>query len=722
MGQFIILFLLISFIIVRIGYARQVCETETCKGISNEFTMGMDPSTTACNDFYGHMCGGWKRNHPIPDDEESIDTLSFLDDRLDMQIIDILTNTSIKPSTNALKTARKLYNSCMDVVTFDGDGPRNLLDFLKKNGGWLLLSPEPVFTPKTLWQTYLLMDYQLLRPEPLFVVETDLHILNFAIQIINIKQPELILSETVIMDEKSNNALLRAYKKYIQDVAFYLSRKSGKCKPQLFMERDIDEMIEFELKLAKIREFSLCKMKGECVYRIMTIEGLQNWYNTLGGDDPSTRIDWLAIIQHVFQVTELKIKKSDMVQISNVEFFEKLPNLLKETKARTIANYIAWTVIHYGIDFSGRSLTTIKNEFFIKVKDKSYSKKEREITCLRHPNLEKAISFEYVKRYVPTNYKSEVRKIIDHILLTYEDSLSKISWMDLETRQKSIEKLQAMKIFVAYPDDYSSANIDNYYKKFKLGSNYLESVMNIEKFKYSKALNELREPVSRDEWYTEPTTINAAYQRTTNSFTVTAAILQPPIFDPERPQVLNYGAIGYIIAHEISHAFDDRSCTLGKDGNLEDWWPPLIYEIYKQKVFCFVEQFKKYEIKEASAKFGRICTNGELTLSENIADSTALQIAYFAYKDYQKKIGGIDIRLVNLEDVSSDRLFFMIFAYTKCSNIQPEKLLFNNFKECHACPEARVRGSISNHENFAFVYQCKIFSKMNPLKKCSILK
>ncbi|XP_066596358.1 endothelin-converting enzyme 1-like [Prorops nasuta] len=455
----------------------------------------------------------------------------------------------------------------------------------------------------------------------------------------------------------------------------------------------------------------------------MAFENFQIFYNNIGGNHSNAKIDWLETIQILFKEAGIAFTTSENVLIQDLGYLVDLVQVLRVTKPRTIANYIVWNFIRHNIKYSGKTLLSIQKKFNHKVYAGQLTEFKRKITCLMNPNLDKVISLEYINRYFIKSNKDKAQKYIDHILKVFEDGFSKVGWMDPESRQISVEKVQAIKTLVGYPDDYTSAAIDNYYENFKLGSDYFESMINFEKFKYFIELDTLQKTINRSEWEVEPTVIDAAYKTAKNVITVPAALLQPPVFDPDTPEVLIYSVFGFVIAHEVSHAFDPFGIKCNKEGHAANLWPLPVHETYKEKADSVTNLYNRFPIPELFIEGKPVHTDGEKTLAENIADLIGLQMSYDAYKDNQRKNGGKDVRLLAFEKISSDKLFFMHHALSRCTNITPKNRLCMHQTDCHASPEVRLRGTISNHKDFGDVFGCKPGTPMNPLSsnKCFIL-
>ncbi|XP_066596067.1 neprilysin-11-like isoform X2 [Prorops nasuta] len=656
MGQSLIFILLIAIIlIIRIGYAHEVCITEKCIEIANEFKKVMNTSIDPCDDFYGYMCGNWNKYHPVSNNDpyRYVDKFSILEDQMRRQKINILTNTSISASSEALKKARELFKLCMNVETIKKDEAKSLLDNLKQNGDWLLLNPESVSSYKMNWQKYLKMEYQFFPYNPFFKLTIFYALLHVNVRLIIIEKPIVFLSDLINADDQRKKKGIAAYKEYIYDVASYLRKESGKHNVHMGMDKEIDELIEFELSLAKTIGST---------NKLMTLEEFQIYYNNIGGNHLNAKIDWLKTIQILFKEAGIAFSTSEKVLIKDLGYLEHLVQILKVTKPRTIANYIVWNFIRYNTKYSGKTLLSIEKKFNHKIYTGELSEFKREFICLMNPNLDKAISLEYINRYFIKSNKDKAQKYIDHILKVFEDGLSKVDWMDPESRQISVEKVQAIKTLVGYPDDYTSATIDNYYENFKLGSDYFESMINFEKFKYFIELDTWQKTINRSQWDIEPSVVDAFYRPAKNVITVPAAFLQPSVFDPDTPDVLIYSVFGFTIAHEVSHAFDPLGITCSKEGKVANLWPLPVHETYKEKADSVINLYNRYPIPELFIEGKPVHTDGEKTLAENIADLIGLQKSYDAYKDNQRKNGGKDVRLPSFQKISSDKLFFMHHA------------------------------------------------------------
>ncbi|XP_066596335.1 membrane metallo-endopeptidase-like 1 [Prorops nasuta] len=697
-----------------------LCTSPECRLIARELYKSMNFSVNPCVDFYNFMCGMWKVKHPIARHQVLTDALDEVTANIYRRFNEILSD-SIVGSTTALDKARRLHKQCLDIKTLNEQGVRPIFSYLNKLGGWPLLKPEAIFYFRNSWQLVHRKGLQTIGILPFFDIGIDQNKLQSHIRIIQISQPTLNLEATKEEDRQQNRNI-KNYKKVLQDVAWYFSSKMEESDTNLRMNAEIEEIIKFELALADIRVSRLDSKNVEKIHNIMTIEEFQNFYDLHGGSHSNAKIDWLETINGLFENTAIRVGKKEKIEVRHPDFFRKLPEILKNTRSRIIVNFVVSSYVRHMIYYSDTYLTDIANEYFSRSYLEETAEIERRGTCLTLPTLSKAVSIEYIGRYFPETIKTKARSMVDQILETTVTVLNETQWMDDPTKQISIEKMQNMKKLVGYPDLYRANDIDAYYEDLKLGSSYLESIINLLKHNRLKEFSKLRTPVSRLEWTVEPTVANAFYTNSLNAIIVPAGFLQYPIFKRDRLYVLNYAVAGFIIAHEISHAFDMNGRKFNKNGNFGNWWSRIMYEIHTNISECFVDQYTKFIIEEISGPTKLICVDGKLTLSENIADSAALRIVYRAFKAYQASVGGKDIRLMGLDQYSSDKLLFMQFAQSFCTNMRVGEVSQFITKDCHATPRARVNGAISNHPDFARIFECdEENSPMNPPKKCSIL-
>lgn len=309
--------------------------------------------------------------------------------------------------------------------------------------------------------------------------------------------------------------------------------------------------------------------------------------------------------------------------------------------------------------------------------------------------------------------------MVDRIKKQIALGIMKTHWTTDSMKTHMIEKLDAMKEQVGYPEWYSDEeNVDTIYEDLEIGDDFFLNIMNYGRFSVMIRAIQFFEPISDDAWLEYPTTRNAFYSELDNVIIIPAAELQAPYFSPGLPDAVNYGRIGFLIGHELSHGFDHTGINYDKHGNKVTKKVQELLDIYNSKAKCFVEQFNAFTLNHTDENGNLILLNGNLTENENIADSTGIKIAYLAYKEKAKESSYMS--LPNLNHFNQDQLFFLSFATSWCSVLHPiyEKSSLN--LDVHSPSNFRIVGSLQNMQSFASAFDCSVGTPMNPKKKCTI--
>ncbi|XP_066597369.1 endothelin-converting enzyme 1-like isoform X2 [Prorops nasuta] len=694
-----------------------LCTDEKCIKIAKALTASMDPKVDPCENFYLYMCGGWIKNNPIPPGDHHISTSKQLLTSIYNTFKDFLKDKS-KHSVGAFDKAEKLHSQCMQKETIDKQGIKPLVNLLEKVGQWPLLYQESAIKEPSTWQEpHAKAIKELLEPSSLFTVGVLIPDDLAEKRIIELSSPKPIFL-------KKNPNLKSDYKKYVMDVGRYMKQTLKNPSTDAQMKKDIKDMLKFEMALAEIitpeeelenDEESSCQM---------SVKGFQKQYDVHGGKNPKANIDWLNVFNLYFNQAGIKIEPTEEIAITDCKFFEKLPKLLQRTDTVTIVNYIYWCFIYSMKFYSDSTLIEIDKKSMSEYYPDKFQDNPREARCFEQAKLQKVASHVLIEKLYPPTAK-KIEKIFHSVTEAIKHSILKTKWMDEDSKEKSVRKLEVMVPLIGYPEgQYTPDALNSYYESFVIGSSYMHSALNLLKFRARKEMERLRQRSNRLEWTVEPTYDNDFYQPATNTITMPAASLQSPVFDVDFPYVLNWAGIGTTIGHEASHAFDVEGRKYDHRGKeVKRWWSKVIDDIYIERVKCFKKQFGKYVIRQLTKNGREIKTDGELTASENIADLIGLQAAYNAFKVEQKLRGGKDIRLKSLEKFTADQLFFMYYASIHCSNSDEQQLLKDYLTDEHATDEVRIIGAIANTKDFGEIFNCtRGMTVMNPKEKCSIFK
>jgi len=407
-----------------------------------------------------------------------------------------------------------------------------------------------------------------------------------------------------------------------------------------------------------------------------------------------------------------------VIVVSVPSFFESLGRLLKETPQRTIANYMMWRIHAFSSFFLTEELRKRQLVYSTAVSGKQEQEPRwKECIDITSGSLSIAVGALYVRKYFRQDSKATALEMVNGIRKEFENILNEVNWMDDETRKSALNKLHSMSTHIGYPDEImDNAKIEKYYENLSIDpENYLSSVLHMNVFGTDYAFNKLRKPVNKTDWVTHarPAIVNAFYSSIENSIQFPAGILQGQFFSADRPRYMNYGAIGFVIGHEITHGFDDQGRQFDLNGNLIDWWQASTKEHYLEKAKCIIEQYGNYTEPSTGLKL-----NGVNTQGENIADNGGIKESYLAYKRWVEE-NGPEARLPGL-DYTPEQLFWVSAAQTWCSVYRPESMKMRITTGVHSPAQFRVLGPLSNMRDFASDFNCPEGSPMNPVKKCEV--
>uniref|UniRef100_A0A8C7XKE2 Membrane metallo-endopeptidase-like 1 n=1 Tax=Oryzias sinensis TaxID=183150 RepID=A0A8C7XKE2_9TELE len=420
--------------------------------------------------------------------------------------------------------------------------------------------------------------------------------------------------------------------------------------------------------------------------------------------------NWTKFIQGVLSTVSIDIQREEEVVVYSAPYLQKLDDVLSRHSVRTMQNYLIWQLIIDRVSSLSRRFKDAraryrKTLYGTTVEDAWWRE------CVRYvqSSMENAVGALYVRE----TFAGESKQ-----MQAYVETLEELNWMDDASKEKAREKAMAMKEHIGYPDhilEESNQKLDQEYAHLNFSEeNYFENVLENLKSEAHKSLKKLREPVDPDLWIIGAAVVNAFYSPNRNQIVFPAGILQPPFFSKHQHQALNFGGIGMVIGHEITHGFDDNGRNFDKDGNMLNWWSNYSAEHFKEQSQCMVQQYGNFNWKLAGGQN----VSGISTLGENIADNGGVRQAYKAYLKWME-MEGEEPRLPGL-DMNHRQLFFLNFAQVWCGAYRPEYASQSIKTDSHSPLEYRVLGSLQNFEAFSEAFQCQKGSPMNPELKCRV--
>uniref|UniRef100_A0A2S2NXH3 Neprilysin n=1 Tax=Schizaphis graminum TaxID=13262 RepID=A0A2S2NXH3_SCHGA len=324
----------------------------------------------------------------------------------------------------------------------------------------------------------------------------------------------------------------------------------------------------------------------------------------------------------------------------------------------------------------------------------------------------------YVRKFYNEHYKNNILEMVKGIREENYKILSSVDWLDDETRKNAIDKAKSITQYIAYPDELLDDNkLNAYYENLEFhNKDFLTLILKVTKFETDLIIHRLRQPVNKSDWifHSDLAHVNAFQYDSENSFEIPVGILQDVFYSIDRPQYMNYGAIGIIIGHEINHVFDTKGRKYDKQGNLVDWWAKEAENRYLEKAMCIQYQYGNYTAQEVGLKL-----NGSNTLDENMADNGGIKAAYNAYNSWTKQHGD-EPRLPGLQKFTPKQMFWLSIANIRCTKYSLKTLKDIIINDSHSPNRFRIIGPLSNLEEFSNDFQCKPGSYMNPVKKCQV--
>ncbi|XP_034180003.1 M13 family metallopeptidase neprilysin 3 isoform X2 [Osmia lignaria lignaria] len=681
-----------------------LCLTEHCVTVAAAIINSIDRTVDPCDDFYEFACGGWIKRNPIPDGNSMWGTFGKLEQDNQLVVKNVLEKPFSEMVSKAEKKAKYYFLSCMDANdTIESLGAKPMVTLLDSIGGWNISGKFNL----TAWslQNSMHILQNVYNMDGLFTWAVNEDDRNSSRHIIQIDQGGLTLpTADNYLNVTEHGKVLVAYLEYMTKIGVLLGGEENSTRKQM------QRVIEFETKLAEITTPPEERRDEEKLYNLMSLSDLQR---------KASFMSWVDYFQNASRLVSKKINSKTMIVNFAPEYFEKLSKLVLEYNKTDegkiiLNNYLVWQTV--------RSLTAYLSKPFRdaykglrKALIGSEGREEQWRYCVSDTNnaMGFAIGAMFVREVFRGKSKPMAEEMIDQVRKAFTKNLKNLDWMDTETRNAAEEKANAITDMIGFPDFIlNPRELDERYRDLSIKQNeYFLNNIRVNKYNLRKNLEKLDQPVNKTTWIMTPPTVNAYYRPTKNQMVFPAGILQSPFYDMENPKSLNFGGIGVVMGHELTHAFDDQGREYDLHGNLNQWWNNATIQRFKNRTECFVEQYNNFEIH------GRH-VNGRQTLGENIADNGGLKAAYHAYLTTSKSYK--DQQLLPGLDFTHRQLFFLNFAQVWCSAITSEAIALQIEKDSHCPPKYRVIGPLSNLPDFAPEFRCALGSRMNPVHKCEV--
>ncbi|XP_064929448.1 neprilysin isoform X1 [Columba livia] len=707
----------ITMIVLYATYDDGVCKTSDCIKSAARILENMDTSAEPCNDFYQYACGGWLKRNVIPETSSRYSNFDILRDELEVVLKDVLAT----PSSNdisAVQKAKTLYRSCINETTIDSRGGKPLISLLPDVSDWPVATTNWESSYGAAWtaETAIAQLNSRYGKKVLinFFVGTDDK--NSTAHIIHIDQPGLGLpSRDYYECTGAYKEACSAYVDFMISVAKLILQERNIS----FTENDISEQMNRVMDLEK--EIANATTKAEdrndplLLYNKMTLAQLQSNFSL---EINNKVFNWSKFINDIMSTVQINIENTEHVVVYDPEYLIKLKPIVNKYTPRDLQNYMIWRFVMDLVNSLSRSYKDTRNAF----RQALYGTTSETAVWRRcanyvNGNMENAVGRLYVAEAFAGDSKHVVEEMIADIRDVFIKTLDELTWMDAETKKKAEQKATAIRERIGYPDEIVSddTKLNNEYQELNYKEQeYFENIIQNLVFTQKKRLKKLREKVDKEEWISGAAVVNAFYSASRNQIVFPAGILQPPFFSASQPKSLNYGGIGMVIGHEITHGFDDNGRNFNENGDLVDWWTEESARNFKELSQCMVYQYGNFSWDLAGGQN----LSGINTLGENIADNGGVRQAYKAYENFVKKHGKEKL-LPGLE-MNHKQLFFLNFAQIWCGTYRPEYAVNSIKTDVHSPGKFRVIGSLQNSPEFSEAFSCTKTNYMDPAKKCRV--
>ncbi|MCU1327551.1 MAG: endothelin-converting enzyme [Bryobacterales bacterium] len=625
----------------------------------------IDRKAQPCDDFYQYACGTWLANNPIPGDQSSWGRFSELDERNRTILRGILekAGTAKNPDANTKKIG-DYYASCMDEKTINAKGLTPLKPELDRIAA--------IKTPQDM--TSVIARLHLLAVNVLFNFSSGQDFKDSNAVIGQADQGGLGLPERDYYFRTDAKAV-DTRKEYVA----HLERQMVLMGvPAAEAARRAAAVMELETALAQASLDVTARRDPNKVYHLMKVGDLQSLNDSF---------NWNRYF------TLVAAPKMDNLNVAAPDFFKSQEALLKKMPIEVWKDYLS---IHLVAAQSMLLPTAFDQEnfaFFSKYMRGTKEQQPRWKRCVQAADgdLGEAVGIAYVEQTFGKEGKDRMLAMVKNLEKALGDDIQKLNWMTPATKEKAMEKLHTVTNKIGYPDkwrDYSKLRI--------VRGDALGNSLRANEFEISRQIQKINKPVDRGEWFMTPPTVNAYYDPQMNNINFPAGILQPPFFDKNADDATNYGAIGAVIGHELTHGFDDQGRQFDPKGNLQDWWTEADAKAFEERAQCFVKEYEQFELP------GGVHMNGKLTLGENTADNGGLRVAMMALMD------SLAAKALGTKDgFTPEQRFFLGWGQVWCQNQTPEVQRLQAQTNPHSISRFRVNGVVQNMPEFSNAFGCK---------------
>ncbi len=667
--------LIIALNLVAFGSSETSMSNKTISGYEKAFDPGsMNLAVKPGDDFYEYVNGAWIKSHPVPADKSRYGEFEIVNDRTFDRVKDIVesaANNTSAPKESLEQKIGKFYSMGMDTPTIEKQRLDPIKDKLEKIDNITNI-------PDVQDVSMQMMDYGM---DPFFSMYAEPNKKNSTIMIATLTQGGLGLPDRDFYFRQDNESV-HIREQYLTHVAKMFAFLGDSPK---IAEHNARAVMKIETRLANASFTNVANKDAVKTYNKMNLEELQAF---------APGMSWF----HIFSV----LGRSDVAEVNvrNPSFFKELSISLQEESVADWKTFLRWKLISATSPYLSSDLEKEHFDFYEKKLNGQQVMKPRwkRVLDAEYEAIGEAIGRVYVERYFDSSSKARMQEMVSNLKKAFRERIKNLTWMEPETKKKALMKLDVLDVQIGYPDEwlnYSELEVNN--------DSYVMNVLSASKFKFHHSfdgLDKIGKPVDRKLWQMNPQETNAYADPNKVLVVFPAGILQPPYFNKDADDVINYGAIGAIIGHEMTHHFDSQGRKFDVNGNLTNWWTQKDADTFNKNTGILVDEYNRFEVLPG------LHVNGNLTLQENIADFGGLTMAYHAYKRSLKEEPKI------IDGFTSDQRFFLSFAQMWRQSETNEGLRMRALTDPHSPNRFRVNGVVFNVPEFY-----KAFPSVKPVDK-----
>ena len=654
--------------------ALSLSATEHLKSVNPAY---IDQTVAPGEDFYRHVNNGWMKAHPLTPEHARYGVFNILADSAEKHVQDIVLNlgsTNPAKGTNAFKIWT-LYSQGMDSVRRNAEGIKPIAADLKK----IEETPHEGMEDLFMWMHG---NYS----SPFFSAGPMEDMADSKVYAMYVSGGSIGMGDRdyYLLNDKDNKRIREAYQKLIVNQM----QNAGYSKKEA--NRIMKNVMKIETALADSTWTREESRNIPAMYNPRTIGQLKEMYPNINWDK--------------FFPATMGIATPENVIVTEINTVKQADNLMKSLTDREIKDYYLWKYVAQAAPYLSDNFTDTNFEFS-KVLSGVEQQRPRWKRALGVPDgyMGEAIGQLYVEKYFPETSKTKMLELVNNLKHALGKHIINLPWMSDDTKVRALDKLSHFTVKIGYPDkwkDYSEMEIDP-------ALSYYENVHNAGMWHQKEEYAKWGKPVDRTEWGMTPQTVNAYYNPLANEIVFPAAILQNPFFDPEATDAENYGGIGVVIGHEMSHGFDDQGSQFDASGNMTNWWEPADQQNFEQLTKKLAEQFDQVEILPG------LMANGSYTLGENIGDQGGLRVSHTAFLDSQKA-KGVDINAddAKIDGFTPEQAFYLNYANIWATNMRDEEKRNLTIGDVHSLAENRVNVTLRNIAPFLKAFGIKPGDKL----------